>query len=106
MNEKSFYQVLYDGKTKLLVKYKKLIVSELTSTPGVKVKAFEDQKSYFILTAQGRMEKIKKKNKGILDLLGDRQEELKKMVETNKLKLTNDEEIIKVLAYYDSLTKG
>ena len=49
---------------------------------------------------------IKKKNKAILDLLGHRQEELKNMVETNKLKLTNDEEIIKVLAYYDSLTKG
>lgn len=106
MNEKSFYQVLYDGKTKLLVKYKKLIVSELTSTPGVKARAFEDQKSYFILTAQGRMEKIKKKNKGILDLLDDKKEELKKMVDTNKLKLTSDDEIIKALEYYDSLTKG
>ncbi len=106
MNEKSFYQVLYDGKTKLLVKYKKLITSELTSTPGVKAKVFEDQKLYFILTASGRMEKIRKKNKGILDLLDGKKEELKKMVETNKLKLADDEEIIKILEYYDSLTKA
>ena len=105
MSEKSFYQVLYDGKTKLLIKYKKLIASELTSTPGVKARVFEDQKSYFILTASGKMEKIKKKNKGILDLLEDKKEELRKMVDTNKLKLTSDEEIIKVLEYYDSLIK-
>jgi hypothetical protein len=105
MNEKSFYQVLYDGRTKLLLKHKKLIGSEMTSTPGVKAKVFEDQNNYFILTASGKMEKIKKKNKGILDLLEGEKEALKKMVESNKLKLVNDEEIIRVLEYYDSLTK-
>jgi hypothetical protein len=105
MNEKSFYQVLYDGKTKFLLKHKKTIASELTSTPGVKAKVFEEQKFYFILTTSGKMERIKKKNKGILDLLEDKKEEVKKMVDTNKLKLTNDEEIISVLEYYDSLTK-
>ena len=105
LNEKSFYQVLYDGKTKLLLKHKKIIISELTSTPGVKAKVFEDQKSYFILTASGKMKKIKKKNKGILDLLEEKKVELKKMADTNKLKLVTDEEIIKVLEYYDSLIK-
>jgi hypothetical protein len=105
MNEKSFYQVLYDGRPKLLLKHKKLIGSEMTSTPGVKAKVFEDQNNYFILTASGKMEKIKKKNKGIQDLLEGEIEALKKMVESNKLKLVNDEEIIRVLEYYDSLTK-
>jgi|SRR5688572_12577391 hypothetical protein len=104
-NEKSFYKVLYDGKTKLLLKHKKLIGYELTSTPGVKAKVFEDQKNYFILTASGKMEKIKKKNKGILDLLEGEKEKLKKMVDSGKLKLANDEEIISVLEYYDSLMK-
>jgi len=103
MNEKSFYQVLYDGKTKLLLKHKKLVGTELTSIPGVKAKVFEDQKSWFILTASGKMEKIKKKNKDILDLLEGKKEELKKMVNSRRLKLINDEEIISVLEYYDSL---
>jgi hypothetical protein len=103
MSEKSFYQVLYDGRTKLLLKHKKLIGTELTSIPGVKAKVFEDQKTLFILTASGKMDKIRKKNKEILDLLEGKREELKKMVTSNKLKLVNDEEIIKVLEYYDSL---
>ena len=105
LNEKSFYQVLYDGKTKLLLKHKKQIGSELTSTPGVKVRVFDYQKNWFILTASGNMKKIKKKNKGILDLLEGKKEELKKMADSNKLKLVNDEEIIRILEYYDTLTK-
>jgi hypothetical protein len=103
MSEKSFYQVLYDGKTKFLVKHKKLIGSEMTSTPGVKAKVFEVQKIYFILTASGKMEKLRKKNKEILDLLEGKKEELKKMIDSKKIKLVNDEEIISVLEYYDSL---
>ena len=103
MSEKSFYRVLYDGKTKLLLKYKKLIGSEMTSTPGVKARVFEDQKSYFILTASGKMEKIRKKNREILDLLEGKKEELKKMINSKKMRMDNDEEIINLLEYYDSL---
>lgn len=103
MNERSFYKVLYDGKTKLLVKHKKLIGSEMTSTPGVKARVFEDQKSYFILSASGKMEKVRKKNKEILDLLEGKKDELKKMIDSRKMKLVSDEEIISVLEYYDSL---
>jgi hypothetical protein len=103
MSEKSFYKVLYDGKTKLLVKYKKTIGSEMTSTPGVKARVFEDQKTYFIRTASGRMEKIRKKNKEILDLLEGKTDELKKMIDAKKMKLVSDEEIISLLEYYDSL---
>jgi hypothetical protein len=105
LTERSFYQVLYDGKTKFLLKYKKEIASELTSTPGVKARVFEDHKLYYILTASGKMERIRKKNKTILDLFDDKREELKKMIDTNKLKLTTDEEIIKLLEFYDALSK-
>lgn len=101
--DKSFYQVLYDGKTKLLLKIRKKIVSEITSMPGVKVKSFEDEKNYFLVTATGEMKKIRKKNSDILDMLDANKEQLKKMMSEQKLKLNKDEEIIQLLHYYDSL---
>lgn len=104
MTDKSFYQVLYDGKTKFLLKHRKQIVSEMTSTPGVRARAFEDQKQYFILKPGGRMDKLRKKNKSILDLLGDAPE-LEKKIAAGKMKFNSDEDIIAVLKLYDSLEK-
>lgn len=102
-SRQSFYQVLYDGKTKLLLKIRKKIVSDITSTPGVKARSFEDEKNYFFVTSKGELKKIKKKNIDILDMLDDKREQLKKMVSEQKLKLNKDEEIIQLLHYYDSL---
>lgn len=99
----SFYQVLYDGKTKFVLKTKKQIVEELTSTPGVKKRSFNDENSYFIVTAAGEMKKLRKKNSDILELLEGHKEELKKMIKEQKLKLNKDEEIIQLLHYYDQL---
>lgn len=103
-DSRSFYQVLYDGKIKFVLKTRKQIVSELTSTPGVKKKVFNDEKSYYIVTASGDMKKLRKKNvDAILELLDGHKEELKKMIREQKLKLNKDEEIIQLLHYYDSL---
>jgi hypothetical protein len=102
-SRQAFYQVLYDGKTKLLLKTRKKIVSDITSTPGVKEKSFEDEKNYFLVTPKGELKKIKKKNSDILDMFNDHAEQLKKMVSEQKLKLNKDEEIIQLLHYYDSL---
>jgi hypothetical protein len=102
-SRQSFYQVLYDGETKLLLKVRKQIVSEITSTPGVKTRGFEDERSYFLVMPKGELKKIKKKNTDIIDMLDGNREELKKMINEQKLKLTKDEEIIQLLHYYDSL---
>lgn len=104
MTEKSFYQVLYDGKTKLLLKHKKIITEQMTSTPGVKAKVYEDRPVYYILTADGKMEKIKRKGDSILNILSDKKKELSKMAETNKLKLTVDADLVKLLEYYDQIS--
>jgi hypothetical protein len=102
-SRQTFYQVLYDGKTKLLLKVRKQVVSEITSTPGVKTRGFEDEKSYFLVTEKGELKKIKKKNTDILDMLDDKREQLKKMIAQQKLKLNKDEEIVQLLHYYDSV---
>jgi hypothetical protein len=104
ITEKSFYQVLYDGKTKLLLKHKKIITEELTSTPGVKAKVYEDRPVYYILTTAGKMEKIKKKGDSILNILADKKKELSKLAEANKLKLTVDADLVKLLEYYDQIS--
>ncbi|WP_276501897.1 hypothetical protein [Terrimonas pollutisoli] len=105
MTEKSFYQVLYDGKTKLLLKHKKIITEELTSTPGVKAKVYEERPAYYILTAGGKMEKMKKKGDSILNILGDKKKELTKMAEANNLKMTVDADLVKLLEYYDQISR-
>jgi hypothetical protein len=100
---RTFYQVLYDGRTKLVLKTRKQVVSEITSTPGVKSKSFNDEKNYYLVMASGEMKKIRKKNADIIELLEGHEEELKKMIKEQKLKLSKDEEIVQLLHYYDSL---
>lgn len=101
--EKTFYRIAYDGKTKLLFKNKKVIVSGITSTPGVKEKTYEDQTSYYICTSSGIMKRIKKRNKTIADLFPDQSAVIKKYIEAEYGNTLNEEELVALLRFYDGL---
>jgi hypothetical protein len=103
VNDKSFYEVLYEGKTQLLVKRKKQIVSEVTNIPGLKTKKYEENNSYFVYLPSGQIERIKKNNKSLINLLGDRKHNVEEVIEKQHLDCTKEADIVKLLQYYDTI---
>jgi len=98
--EKSFYEVLFDGKVKYLTKVGKMIM-ETKGYNTAAVKKIVDDTQYFIVKQDGKPEVVKNNEKSILSALG--KPELSAYVKTNKLNLKNNEDVAKLLVYNDSL---
>lgn len=98
---KTFYEVLYDGKTKLLKTYKSSIVEEATYS-GPKKRIYSSNETFYVLRGQ-ELVKMKKDKKALLEALKDKSAEVEKYLSSNKLKIKEWEELIEVLKHYDSL---
>jgi len=58
---------------------------------------------YFLKKGDNRLYKAKNSKKQILDAFPDEQSEISSFIKSNKLDLKEDESLVKVLEYYDSL---
>jgi len=101
VNGKSYFEVIYNGKTKLLKRYSKTIIESKGYNTSTITKKYEESSLYYIAKADNKLIPIKKNEKSILDAL--QKPELSKYVKDNKLNLKSDEDIEKLLAYYDTL---
>ena len=99
---KSFYEVLYDGKTQLLKKYKKIILESRVYNSGVVGKKFVDDHNYY-LAKDGKTILVKNNINAIADALPEKASALKDYVKQNKLNIKNDKDFIKLIAYYNTL---
>ncbi|HTH81441.1 MAG TPA: hypothetical protein VL490_00815 [Mucilaginibacter sp.] len=99
----AFFQVLADGKVKLLKKNAKAI-SESKAGIGTAVvtKMVVDNIDYYLLI-DGKAVRIKKDKKAIETALGSKQTELDAYIQTNKLSLKKDEDVAKLITYYNTL---
>lgn len=98
---KTFYEVLYDGKSKLLKTHKASIVEESTYS-GPKKRSYSSNETFYVLKGQ-EITKIKKDKKALVEILKDKSAEVEQYVSTNKLRLKEWSELIQVLKYYDGL---
>jgi hypothetical protein len=100
-----YFNVLYDGKTKFLRKVKVDYIDEMVSTYGTeeKRKKFSRKEFYYILTSDGRAIPLKGNRKGVVTLFGPKEAEMSGYTKENKLDLKDNEDMIKVLARFDSL---
>ena len=99
----SFYEVLADGNTQLLKRTSKSIVEELASGSNIlKVQKIKENTKYYIATAD-KLIRIKKDQKSILSALSGKSTELSKFIKDNKLNLKADDNLAKVIAYYNSI---
>jgi hypothetical protein len=103
--EKTFYEVLYDGKAKLLRKTHVRINDYAEPLSTVRVKRFAKvQVLYLYDTQTSQLTKLEKKDKkNILAVLSSKKEQLSQFLEEQKLKPNSEGNIIKLLAYYDTL---
>lgn len=102
LTERSFYQVLFDGKVKLLKKNTVRVQSEKLYNSATQTKRFLKENSLYLFK-DNSITRLKKDKKSLLEALSTKQEELEKFIKTEKLKLTKEEDIQRVVEKYEDL---
>ena len=99
---KTYFEVLHDGKTKLLQKYAIRVDEYAEPLSYRKLRRFIKVTNLYLYTPENRkLSKIKLDKKSILDVLNDKKESLNAYIDEHKLKLKSQDDVIELLKYYD-----
>jgi hypothetical protein len=101
---KAYFEVLSEGAVMALKRYDIKFVEEVVNSYGTATatKRFQRTDRYFLLKDNKAVE-FKLNSKSILGALGDKQAELDKYIAKEKLKLKTEDDLKKLMAYYNSL---
>lgn len=98
----SYYQVLADGAVQFLVRRAKKIREDKAYGSATTVRTIEAYVNYFI-AKNGVPVNIKKSEKSVLEAIGGDSAALEAYIKSNKLNLKNEEDITKLVVYYNGL---
>jgi hydroxymethylpyrimidine pyrophosphatase-like HAD family hydrolase len=98
----SFYQVLCSGKASLLKSINKNIEERGNELSGEKYKEFITRENWYILKA-GEMQRVKKDKAFFLAMFPEKSAELNSFITNNKINFKSEEQIIKLVTYFNSL---
>lgn len=101
-NDRSFFEVIADGKVRLLRKNHK-IISESKEYSGAISKRVVDGVKYYLVNTDNVPVPVKLDQKAILALLPDKEVQLTEYAKTNKLNLKNQTDAAKLIGYYNTL---
>ena len=100
----TYFEVLFDGETKLLKKYAARIEEYAEPLSLNKIKRFNKIPQLYVYKSENQsLIKIKKDKKSILSIFENKSEQVAKYISSNTLNLKDEEDIIKIWAYYDTL---
>ncbi len=99
----SFYQVIADGKVKLLKRYRKVIHSDQAFNSATTTKSFVMRDAVYYLIKDGKIEKFKTSQKTVLAALNDKADKLQTFIKTNKIDFESDKDLAGLFTYYNSL---
>lgn len=99
----SYYEVLVEGKTELLKRTSKKVIEEAAYNAATKVKTIRSNESYYVTASNLSLTKVKKDKKSLLAALPDKSAELEAYVKSNRLDLRQEQDMAKLIAYYNSL---
>ncbi len=100
LTARTFYQVLYDGNVKLLKRNTVRIQTEKLYSSATQTKRFMKEDALFLFK-NGTVTRLKKDKKALLEALGDKQADLEAFIKDQKLKLTKEEDVLKVIEKYE-----
>lgn len=100
---KNFYEVMYDGKVKLLSYRTATMYEEKPYNSATKTKKFLHNDIYYLQKADGSLVKVKKDRKAIIALLGDKTSQLEEYIKKENLKIRDWRDVTTLLAYYENL---
>ncbi len=101
LTARSFYQILYDGKIKLLKRTTARIQTEKLYSSATQTKRFIKEESLYLFK-NGLLTRIKKDKKSLLEALGEKQDELDAFIKDQKLKLSKEEDILRLIEKYEN----
>jgi hypothetical protein len=98
-----YYEVLYDGKSRVVVKRQKLLHEEIENTT-IEI-TFEERNRYYIFR-NDIFQPIRSKA-SVLKVLGEKKQQLKKYLRQKKIRTRDNRELFytSLAEYYDSLLK-
>lgn len=97
-----FYQVLEEGKCTLLRSIIKKLTEKKNELSGEISKEYESVENFYLFM-NGNMKRVKKEKAFFLAELSDKQAELAKYADAEKINFRNTDQLIKLLHYYNSL---
>ncbi|NNK11938.1 MAG: hypothetical protein HKP08_11375 [Flavobacteriaceae bacterium] len=103
---KTYFVEMNEGNARLLLKQGKNFVEERVATSSYskdQPAKFEDDNSYYIITEGNPGVEVRLRSKNIIAALPDHQKEIAAFAKKNKLKMKTEEEVLQVLAYYNTL---
>ena len=104
-----FVQVLYDGGVKLYV-YRKKDIKKADYQGGYSAKRpydeFIEGHYYFIEISDTALQPVKRNKKSVISAFPVYNEELKLFAKNKKLNFKDENDVIKICEYYDSLIEG
>ena len=98
----SYFEVLADGKVSFLKKKVKVITEDKQYNSAVITKGFFETTKYYIVSNINST-LVKKDKNSVLAALSDKQTELDAFVKANSLNLKDEDDIVKLVDYYNTL---
>jgi hypothetical protein len=102
-DEETFFQVLYDGKTKVLKHVKLNMVDATPYYSATKVKHFNTFEMYYVVKNKDEIVKSRKQDRKLLTALNDKNQQIQTYIKTNGLKWEKPEDLRKIMSYYETL---
>jgi len=99
---KAFFEILADGKTQLLKKVSKKVQTKTEYGAVSSNRSFVTTTRYFVVSP-AKSTLIKKDSKSILAALNNKTPELESYIKEQKLNLSKEEDMVKLLTYYNSI---
>ena len=100
--DKTFFQVLADGNVTLLKQIRK-VVSDRAVYGAATVEQVIGNVEVLYIYKDGNMIKLKKEKESILEPLVDQKQKLDEFIQQNKLKFKSEDDIVKLVTFYNSL---
>ena len=101
-----FYEKLFEGKDFLLLKEYKCVYVEGKETDGINP-ATNDKYSvnanYYFKKGNEDFKRVKFKEKSVTKLMLDKENEIKKYIQENKLKFKDENDLIEIFEFYSTL---
>lgn len=100
LSGRSFYQVLSDGKVKLLKRTVTKIQTEKLYSSATVTKRFAKEE-FLYLFKDGAIIRLKKDKKALLEALSDKQADLEAFIKEQKIKFSKEEDFLRVIERYE-----
>lgn len=104
-NADTFYQVIYDGKNKLLCKRESSIYIDQPYNSATKTKTIKLTETYYLSKNDGKIFQVKKNLKNLSMAFEDKTGQIEEYCKKENIKLRSWNDAVKILEYADRLEK-